>query len=87
MATVVSPADTAAIAADIRESIAVKQALLADERLLEQTARAADLLVAAYRAGNKVLLAGNGGSAADAQHLAGELVSRFYYDQIGRAHV
>ena len=41
----------------------------------------AERLAAALAAGNKVLLAGNGGSAADAQHLAGELLSRLYYDR------
>ncbi len=41
--------------------------------------------VAALRRGNKILFAGNGGSAADAQHLAGELVSRFNYDRPGLA--
>ena len=35
----------------------------------------------AYKAGNKTILAGNGGSAADAQHIAGEFVSRFYFDR------
>lgn len=39
------------------------------------------LCVRAYQSGNKIMIAGNGGSAADAQHFAGELVSRFYYDR------
>lgn len=39
------------------------------------------MIVRALRSGGRVLFAGNGGSAADAQHLAGELVSRFYYDR------
>ena len=46
-------------------------------------AKAATISVDAYRAGNKLLFAGNGGSAADAQHLAGEMVSRFYFDRPG----
>ncbi len=78
-----APVSVTAIASDIRESIAVKEALLADPDLLQRVARAVDHLVDAYRAGNKALLAGNGGSAADAQHLAGELVSRFYVDRPG----
>jgi D-sedoheptulose 7-phosphate isomerase len=47
------------------------------------TAKMAEAIIAALRKGNKVLLAGNGGSAADAQHLAAELVGRFAYDRPG----
>jgi D-sedoheptulose 7-phosphate isomerase len=47
------------------------------------TAAMADAIIAALRKGNKVLFAGNGGSAADAQHLAAELVGRFAYDRPG----
>lgn len=43
--------------------------------------RVADICADAYRRGNKILIAGNGGSAADAQHFAGELVSRFFFDR------
>ena len=42
-----------------------------------------NLIIDAYRHGNKTLIAGNGGSAADAQHLAGEFVSKFYFDRPG----
>lgn len=52
-----------------------------DPKLLETVAAVADLSIAALRNGNKILLCGNGGSAADAQHWAGELVSRFYFDR------
>ncbi len=45
----------------------------------------ADLCVRALKSGNKLLFAGNGGSAADAQHIAGEFVSRFMYDRPGLA--
>jgi len=62
----------------IEASIAVKQALLADERLLATTGRLTEALIAAYRNGGKVLFCGNGGSAADAQHLAAELSGKFY---------
>lgn len=65
----------------LTESIAVKQALAADQALLLAIENAAQSLVRCLQQGNKVLFAGNGGSAADAQHLAGELVSRFYYDR------
>jgi D-sedoheptulose 7-phosphate isomerase len=62
----------------IRESLAVKQALLDDQRLLNLIARVARVCVTALRRGHRILLFGNGGSAADAQHLAAELVGRFY---------
>ena len=65
----------------LTESIAVKQLILADGHLLQEIHSAADVLVNALKRGGKVMFAGNGGSAADAQHLAGELVSRFYYDR------
>ena len=71
------------IRSEIETSIAVKQSLLTDEQLLSAIERAADVVTEAYRRGNKTLLAGNGGSAADAQHLAGEVVSRFYFDRPG----
>jgi D-sedoheptulose 7-phosphate isomerase len=61
------------IAEHIRESIAVKQALLEMTKPIEQ---AAALWVEAIRSGGKILLCGNGGSAADAQHMAAELVGR-----------
>lgn len=65
----------------IRNSIAVKEAFLADEANLDLLNRVAAELIAAYRAGKKTLIAGNGGSAADAQHIAAEFVSRFYFDR------
>lgn len=67
----------------IQDSIRVKQELLSDAKLLKTLEAAAQALVQAYRKGKKVLLAGNGGSAADAQHIAGELVSKFYFDRPG----
>ena len=76
-------ADT--IKAQIAESIRVKQTLLSDESLMEQVAKVADLMIAAYRAGHKTMWAGNGGSAADAQHMAGELVNKFTFDRPGLA--
>ena len=69
--------------AGIDASIATKQALLADEALLRQVVTTGDLMIAAFRRGNKVIFAGNGGSAADAQHLAAEFVSRFEFDRPG----
>ena len=59
--------------------------------LLDSVDRASQLLIDTFNNQKKVLLAGNGGSAGDAQHIAGEFVSRFMFDrnplQIGRAHV
>ncbi|HYJ99976.1 MAG TPA: phosphoheptose isomerase, partial [Burkholderiaceae bacterium] len=54
---------------DIEESIAVKQRVLADDTLLRRTMQVAQLMAEAATRGNRVLFAGNGGSAADAQHL------------------
>ncbi|MDF2529383.1 MAG: Phosphoheptose isomerase [Gammaproteobacteria bacterium] len=57
--------------------------LLQDAHIHDQLASAVSMIVRCMHAGGKVLLAGNGGSAADAQHIAGEFVSRFYYDRPG----
>ena len=73
------------VKAQIAESVRVKQALLADETLLEKISAVAEVLVEAYKAGHKTLWAGNGGSAADAQHMAGELVNKFTFDRPGLA--
>jgi len=59
----------------LEESIEVKR--LVRESLVSQIAQAAGLVIEAYRKGGKVLLLGNGGSAADAQHIAAELIGRF----------
>jgi len=60
---------------DLKASIATKQAVL--ETLVPQIEQAAQLMIKALKNGNKILFFGNGGSAADAQHLAGELIGRF----------
>lgn len=65
----------------IEDSIKLKQSLLKDTHFIEQIQRVIDLIVKAYRDNKKVLFCGNGGSAADAQHLAAELSGRFYYDR------
>ena len=59
--------------------------LAEDHRLLAEVEQVAGLCCQALRAGNKILFAGNGGSAADAQHMAGELVSRLNFDRPGLA--
>ena len=69
------------VKAKIAESVRVKQALLADETLMDKIAHVAKVIVDAYKAGHKTLWAGNGGSAADAQHMAGELVNKFTFDR------
>ena len=71
------------IVAQIGEAGRVMSAMLADEKLLRTLESAAAALVACMKNGGKVLLAGNGGSAADAQHIAGEFVSRFAFDRPG----
>jgi len=62
----------------IEASIELKQAILKQSQLLAQVA---EELIKVYRAGKKVLLFGNGGSAADAQHIAAELVGKYYIDR------
>ena len=74
---------TTDIQSHISESIAAKQAILSDPQICGAIAAAAQKCVEAYRNGRKTLFAGNGGSAADAQHLAGEFVSKFYFDRPG----
>ncbi len=69
------------ITRSISDSIATKQAILADSGLLQTIQQVADTITTALRNGNRVLWCGNGGSAADAQHLAAELSGRFYYDR------
>ncbi|MGA9853595.1 MAG: D-sedoheptulose 7-phosphate isomerase [Gammaproteobacteria bacterium] len=61
----------------------ILEASLADHGLQEALERVIQACIASLRAGNRILFAGNGGSAADAQHFAAELVSRFYYDRPG----
>jgi D-sedoheptulose 7-phosphate isomerase len=65
----------------IGTSISVKQQLLADEKITATVADCINVIVAAFNNGNKVLFCGNGGSAADAQHLAAEFSGRFYIDR------
>ncbi len=65
----------------IEENIRIKQALLEDEALLEAWLQLADDLAEALQKGQKALFCGNGGSAADAQHIAAELSGRFYLDR------
>ncbi len=67
----------------IADSLAVKALLAADDATLAKVVEVGELMIQAFKRGNKVLFAGNGGSAADAQHLAAEFVSRFEFDRPG----
>src|SRR5689334_18107366 len=75
------------IAAQIAEAQRVMSAMLADAQLIATVEAAAWACASSLKNGGKVLLAGNGGSAADAQHIAGELVSRFAFDRPGLAAI
>lgn len=65
----------------ISASIEVKQAILGDETMIQRLSDVSQLVTTAFKNGNKVLFCGNGGSAADAQHLAAEFSGRFYTDR------
>jgi len=67
----------------IQDSVDTKNKILNDENILETIKKITDRIVEAYRLDKKVLTAGNGGSAGDAQHIAGELVSKFFFDRPG----
>jgi D-sedoheptulose 7-phosphate isomerase len=76
-----------AVRDEILASAGLLSRLAEDKALCASIEAAADLAVAVLRRRNKILFCGNGGSAADAQHWAGELVSRFHYDRPGLAAV
>ncbi|HPS82951.1 MAG TPA: D-sedoheptulose 7-phosphate isomerase [Bacteroidales bacterium] len=65
----------------IRESIAVKQELLNDRKTIETIDRAVNAIISCFKNGHRLWLCGNGGSAADAQHIAAELSGRFYLNR------
>lgn len=65
----------------IQSSIDVKKQILTDEKILQVVQDCINVIVSAFEKGNKVLFCGNGGSAADAQHLAAEFSGRFYIDR------
>jgi D-sedoheptulose 7-phosphate isomerase len=65
----------------IENSVSVKNKILNDPALIAVIERSADEIISSIKNGGKVLFCGNGGSAADAQHLAAELSGRFYYDR------
>jgi D-sedoheptulose 7-phosphate isomerase len=69
------------VSRSIQASIATKQRLLNSTELVSTVARVSEMLVDTLKQGNKMLLFGNGGSAADAQHIAAESVGRFAFDR------
>lgn len=69
------------IKSKIQESIDLKTSLLSNTEILTAVNHTINEIVTCYKNGGKVLWCGNGGSAADAQHLAAELSGRFYYDR------
>jgi D-sedoheptulose 7-phosphate isomerase len=71
------------IKAEIGESQNIIEQMLKDQSLIHMVQKASVACINCLKNGGKILLAGNGGSAADAQHIAGELVSRFMFDRPG----
>lgn len=71
------------IKTQLRTSLEVKQQLLNDDNFLQLIEAVANRCIQAFRTGNKVMLAGNGGSASDALHLAAEFVGRYEQDRSG----
>ncbi|NPA65748.1 MAG: D-sedoheptulose 7-phosphate isomerase [Epsilonproteobacteria bacterium] len=65
----------------VQQSFLTKQAIYENDSLLDTIAEVAQKCVDVYKNGNKTILAGNGGSAADAQHIAAELVGRYGFDR------
>jgi len=65
----------------ITQSISNLRTLLSDPSVLSKIAQAAEFILLAIESGNKLMICGNGGSAADAQHVAGEFVCKFYQDR------
>lgn len=65
----------------IQQSIELKEKILQDDDLLQRISQVSETCAAALQQGGQVLFCGNGGSAADAQHLAAEFSGRFYFDR------
>ena len=67
----------------INQTQKILEAILNDLDIIKSVERASEICIQSLRSGGKILLAGNGGSAVDSQHIAGELVSRFAFDRPG----
>ena len=65
----------------INKNTEIKEKILRDNNLIKKIALTSQKIIKAYKSNKKVILFGNGGSAADAQHLAAELVNKFYFDR------
>jgi D-sedoheptulose 7-phosphate isomerase len=76
-----------AIGAHLEQSLAALERANGDATLLANARKIAAVMIAALRAGNKILLIGNGGSAADAQHIAAEIIGRYKQDRPGWAAI
>jgi D-sedoheptulose 7-phosphate isomerase len=72
---------SATVRRNLQNSINLKQRLLEDDGMIALVSEIAEVVIGCYRSGGKVFFCGNGGSAADAQHLAAELSGRYYYDR------
>lgn len=66
---------------NIKESLQLKNQILSDEKIIEAIELSANVIISTFKKKGKVLLCGNGGSAADAQHLAAEFSGRYYFDR------
>lgn len=75
------------ISNQVKNSYEVKQEIYNDKELMNLIQEVCTKTIEVYKNGNKTLIAGNGGSAADAQHIAGEFVSKFYFDRPGLASI
>ena len=75
------------IAKQLNDAYQIKKQLNESEEIQRALSDVSRVIIAAYERGNKTLIAGNGGSAADAQHIAGEFVSRFYFDRPALASI
>ena len=75
------------IAAHLKQSLAALERATQDAALLSTARKIAAVVIAAFRSGNKLLIIGNGGSAADAQHIAAEIIGRYKQDRPAYAAV
>ena len=75
------------IGKQLEDAYNLKKSISESMEIQQQIEMISNKIINAYNNGNKTLIAGNGGSAADAQHIAGEFVSRFYFDRPGLASI
>jgi len=65
----------------LKENISIKEKILSDDKLINQIIKVSEVIIRCFKNENKLWLCGNGGSAADAQHLAAEFTGRYYFDR------